>query len=357
MKFLSNLIILLSSISLCLAQTTTTDLSGCRNAYNITIDKKFKDVKYLQKFIDSGEGISAVKAVGLALGASSVTAIAGAGIGFVLPYAITGVTYSLMGVGTAATAVVTTIPGLSGGAVVGGAYAAIDGDSAAIPIAALLGGVVGGAVKLGLSSTYGMSGTQALWQMSLVPAAKGMMGAASNVASAVIPLAGSYFLPIGASVGAVVGFSLVFKDLLLGVQMKKLAKSNKLIDSAYRYVEGGSKAEFYNYLKKIIKKNKDLTKENADEIAEMVIALDQSKSFCRDGKPLAFRKLKKAIKDEIKASFLAVKETGDNSVSSSKKLSTDESSRDIINKLNTENLNQDSSEKTKKTPGVGVGAQ
>jgi hypothetical protein len=259
----------------------------CLSQYNTAI-QSYKDKRLLFK---PENGSNLLGSVAQSLGATALGVTAGGVVGFILPYAISGVTYTVMA--TAGT--LGTVPAASL-VVLSGVAAAVDNENSSkhdkpdtseiVGFTALLAGA-------GLAFDINILHKKNSWA-PLQP----MLNAANSVSSAVIPLTMQYFVPITAAVGGVVGLTVGTRDAILNYKIRGLSKVKTLITTAQEFKADDNmlnELAFFNQIKKLprsVRKNS-----NRRLLAGMISELNEKNHLCKDNKPTQWRAFKKLLKD------------------------------------------------------------
>ncbi len=180
---------------------------------------KYNEIKSKVWLFKKSEGKTSLGAVAEALGATALGVTAGGVVGFILPYAASGVTYAALGgVGVfGATAIVA--PATIGTSVIAALGTGSDPDlPEAIPVGAAADGLTWFVWHQGRAASYANT-------------VRSLVGAAHSASSAMISATATYFVPITAVIGGTVGLTIGVHDAIKHAQMKHLKQTISLLEA------------------------------------------------------------------------------------------------------------------------------
>ncbi len=227
-------------------------------------EERINDLDGTQAIFMPDKGSNGLEALGQALGATALGVTAGGVIGFVLPYALIGVSAATM-----------AAPGAIGmGTLLG--FAGAENDQ--FDVGFSLNSAVPAALFSWLIIDLAMTGLRP---------AKAIPTVASALSGAAIP----YFVPITALVGGVAGLTLGTHDAIVNYKIKKLYDVKEFIEVAHSAADEGNLK--YLFAKKYAKLGKKLNKRlNADDAAKIIAKADQEQLFCKNDKLFNMKKIK-----------------------------------------------------------------
>jgi hypothetical protein len=278
-------------ISLAIFSTITFNnaFATCLPKYDQEIEETKRKVKILNT---KKEGTTTMGAIARTLGATAIGVTAGGTVGFVLPYAITGLTYGAMGIATGLTAAGMAAPFPILGMI---AETQIIGDSHGVTTGL---GVIGNIILwIPTANSAGSSVTSQMMRNGLRPATRSMFGAAGKVGASLVPLASTYFLPIGAAIGGLAGLGVGISDSIKNVRIKNLDQAQSFIKSAQLYLESDRQLDrlaFNNYLEKFPREL--VEKVSPQKIAQLVVESNKNGFFCDSNNVLGLNQIKKVLK-------------------------------------------------------------